>query len=306
MGTSTTLSPSSTFLLASLPVLLTLTNGWWIFTSIPLWWLWFVAAGLLYPAYLLYIIRPYTQPTLRRTIAIFLPLLALCLLARPARLFEQWSFELTHLVIGAVVFAFKKAPEFAVGRVEQSVTDTSTHFIAHYLMPGDVAFEEDYAVWKQRVEAVEHQHQTSAKAGKPDYRTVVLPPQLTARQYYAHFHKVRSRALRHFMWAALHSAIGSLFALLTLYLHSHHRELLQWRLIADGCACGMIVTTCCFMFHCVPAFVELAHGDGVHVGVMWDNVIVSQTISEFWRRWNRGMRDVVSQPDTELNQPISH
>ena len=302
METSLSLSPLSTFLLAAVPLLLTLTDGWWIFTSIPLWWSWFVAAGLVYPSYLLHVIRPYTTPTLTRTIAIFLPLLALCLLARPARLVEQWSFELTHLVIGAVVFAFKKAPEFAVGRVEQSVTDAWWRFIIHYLMPGDVAFEEEYEVWKQRVEVAEQQQQpTSAKASKPDYRTVVLPPHLTAEQYRALFHDVRPRALRHFMWAAIHSAIGSQFALLTLYLHSHYPQLLQWRLIADGCACGMIVTTCCFMFHCVPAFVEVVHGDGIHVGVMWDNVIVSKTISEFWRRWNRGMRDVVS----PTQQPIS-
>jgi len=296
------MSPSSTFLLASLPVLLTITNGWWIFTSIPLWWLWFTAAGLLYPTYLLYYIQPYTQPSLHRTLAIFLPLLALCLLARPARLYERWSFELAHLVIGAVVFAFKKAPEFAVGRVEQSVTDRWLHFIVHYLMPGDVAFEEEYAVWKQRVEAAEQLHQqTAVKVGKPDYRTVVLPPHLTADQYYAHFHDVRLRSLRHFAWATVHSAIASLFALLTLYLHSHHPHLLQWRLIADGCACGMIVTTCCFMFHCVPGIVELVHGDGIYIGVMWDNVIISQTLSEFWRRWNRGMRDVVSETSTTLH-----
>ena len=286
-------SPSPTFLLASLPVLLTVTNTWWIFTSIPLWWLWFVAAGLLYPTYLLYIIQPYTTPSLRRTTAILAPLLVLCLLARPARLAEQWHFELAHLVIGAVVFAFKKAPEFAVGRVEQSVVDKWGHFIAHYLMPGDVAFEEEYAVWKQRVEAAEQQHQLSGKAGKPDYRNIVLPPHLTAEQYHAHFHNVRQRALRHLMWATLHSAIGSLFALLTLYLHTHHPWLLEWRLVADGCACGMIVTSCCFMFHVVPAVAELLYGDGIHIGVMWDRVIVSVTISEFWRRWNRGMRDVV-------------
>ena len=287
------LSPLPTFLLTCLPILLTVADAWWLFTSIPLWWLWFVVAGLLYPSYLLYTIQPYTSPSLTRSIAIFLPLLLLALLARPARLMEQWAFELTHLQIGAVVFAFKKAPELAVGRVEQSVTDTWLHFIIHYLMPGDVAFEEEYAVWKQRVEAVQQQP-TSAKAGKPDYRTVILPPHSTAEQYYAHFHHVRLRALRHFMWAAVHSAIGSQFALLTLYLYSHHPQLLQWRLLADGCACGMIVTSCCFMFHCVPAIAELLHGDGIHIGVMWDNVIISQTISEFWRRWNRGMRDVVS------------
>ena len=292
------MAPSSTFLLASVPLLLTVTNSWWIFTSIPLWWSWFVAAGLLYPAYLLHVVRPYTQPSFSRAAAIFGPLLVLCAFARPLRVYEQWSFELTHLVIGAVVFSFKKAPEFAVGRVEQSVTDSTLHFITHYLMPGDVAFEEEYAVWKQRVETAEQLHQqqqqTSVVSNKPDYRTVVLPPHLTAKQYHAHFHNVRQRAVRHLMWATFHSAIASLFALLTLHLHSHHPHLLHWRLIADGCACGMIVTTCCFMFHCVPAFVELVHGDGIYIGVMWDNVIVSKTISEFWRRWNRGMRDVVS------------
>lgn len=195
------------------------------------------------------------------------------------------------------MFAFKKAPEFAVGRVEQSVTDTWLHFIIHYIMPSDVAFEEDYSVWKQRVRAAEQQHTSkpSAVAGKPDYRAIVLPPHLTADQYYAHFHHVRRRALRHLMWATVHSAIGSLFALFTLHTHTHYPSLLQWRLIADGCACGMIVTACCFMFHCVPAIAELLYGDGIYIGVMFDHVIVSKTLSEFWRRWNRGMRDVVSQ-----------
>ena len=155
-------------------------------------------------------------------------------------------------------------------------------------------------MWKQRVEAAEQQEQTSVVAVKPDYRTMVLPPQLTAEQYYAQFHNVRLRALHHFMWAAVHSVIASLFALLTLYLHTHHPQLLQWRLIADACACGMIVTTCCWMFHCVPAIFELVHGDGICIGAMWDRVIVSQTISEFWRRWNRGMRDVVC-PTARMN-----
>ena len=294
-ATKSTFPSNPTLFLVGLPLLLTVTNAWWIVTSIPLWWLWFVSAGNVYPAYLLHVVQPYTQPSVRRSLAIFGPLLALALLAKPARVYEQWHFELTHLVIGAVVFAFKKAPEFAVGRVEQSVTDTLPHFIVHYLMPGDVAFEEEYAVWKQRVEACEQQYQQlhkASSASKPDYRTVVLPPHLTAEQYYAHFHNVRRRALRHLMWAAVHSVISSLFALLTLYLHTHHPQLLQWRLLADGLACGMIVGACCFMFHCVPAVVELAHGDGIHVGAMWDRVIVSQTLSEFWRRWNRGMRDV--------------
>ena len=251
-------------------VALTAPRWWAAASSVPLWCLWFGCAALLYPTYLLYVVKPLAPPSLSRSALILAPLLLLAALAVPARRAERWGFELCHLAVGAVVFSVKKCPEMCVGYVEPTVAQRGWgRFILHFLTPAHVAYEE----------------------AEPSDALCAQLRSLTPEQYHAAFRGVRRAAAVHCFWGALHLGCGALLGCASLWLVYHDAALLRWPGVSDVLRALMVLEVCCGLFPLVKALCKLLHGDGVWVGGMFEGVLLSTSISTFWRRWNRGMRD---------------
>ena len=255
-------------LLPSLPFLPSLLSHVCSFlTSYPLFCLWFFTAAVLYPTYLYTLLLPH-PPSTPRTLLTLLPLLFLSLLALPLPPLERWSFELAHLVVGAVVFSFKKAPELCVGRVEPSVTRSLPRFLLHFLVPASVVYLDPLPF-----------------PPPLDPHLASLPP----KPFDALFRHTRRRALTNALRGAAHLTCAGLLGALTLALTYRTHPALPY--LSDPLGALLILEVCSACFPLLRCLALLLHGDGLCVGPMFEGVWLATSISAFWRAWNRGMRD---------------
>lgn len=297
--------------------------GWLpIVLSVPGWWAFFISLEVLYPTYLLYVIKPYTEPSIKRTIAIITPVVILALIARPLRVAEKWGMQITHFAIGAVVFSMKKAPEFAINRIEPSVVTRWHRFVIHYMMPTDVAFEDEperqYQSLLRKELLLKSQKPTSASrspspsdsstssrqrhgASVQHWRKFHLPSDdnyaLTAEEFKSRFIGVRRRGFKSLLIFFSWFAISIIPASIVLWLHYHnfpllHTRILTRKIVHDTLGGLIIAFTCSGMFSFVDAVFSLLYGDGLYVGPMFTSIFASTSLSDWWVRWNRGMRDV--------------